>query len=285
MADLSTAIIALKSPDANDRSREYRKGNWTLHETMVLIAAKKQDDERRLKGCDKLEKGRSGEFRWKWVENYCWKNGCERSQNQCNDKWDNLLRDYKKVRDYELTSVDQQGQQQRSYWQLEKQERKTRGLPSNLLIEVYDALREIVDKKVPARTLPISAAPTSDKPRSSQPPPAPPSIPLPAEAEVSKTSTSEGSDIPESQAKKRRVSSTADDLVSAMTKGLSELSQALLACEEMRDKRHKDLLGVEERKLLLEQSKTEIHRQGVEGLIGAVNNLSSAILTLVADRK
>ncbi|GAB4829436.1 hypothetical protein Ancab_019107 [Ancistrocladus abbreviatus] len=27
-----------------------------------------------------------------------WKKGCFRSQNQCNDKWDNLMRHYKKVR-------------------------------------------------------------------------------------------------------------------------------------------------------------------------------------------
>ncbi|KAJ7555501.1 hypothetical protein O6H91_05G041800 [Diphasiastrum complanatum] len=278
MADLSTAIVPVEGRVANDRSREYRKGNWTLDETMVLIAGKKLDDERRSKGGEK-EKGRSAEFRWKWVENYCWNNNCQRSQNQCNDKWDNLLRDYKKVRDHE-TRIEQG---QRLYWQLEKHERKEKGLPSNLLIQIYDALHDIVDKRLPARAI-VTMAPASEKPCPSQLP-ALPSNPPPASADVSKTSASEGSDVPSSPAKKRRLSSTTDGLVSAVSRSTSDLSQTLLACEEKRDKRHKDLLGVEERKLILEQSRAEVDRQGIEALIGAVNNLASAIMTLAADHK
>ena len=98
-------------PSPASAPRDYRKGNWTLHETLILITAKRLDDDRRA-GAVGAAHGhghahgspttpRSSEQRWKWVENYCWNHGCLRSQNQCNDKWDNLLRDYKKVRDYE----------------------------------------------------------------------------------------------------------------------------------------------------------------------------------------
>jgi hypothetical protein len=64
--------------------RENRKGNWTLRETVALIAAKKRDEDWRLNGGEN-EKSKPAELRWKWVENYCWKNGCQRIQNQCND--------------------------------------------------------------------------------------------------------------------------------------------------------------------------------------------------------
>jgi len=147
--------------------REYRKGNWTLRETVVLNAAKKRDEDRRLKGGEK-EKSKPAELRWKWVGNYCWKNGCQRNLNQCNDKWDNLLRDYKKVRDYELRSTaaaaDPRHREQpmiSSYWQMEKHERMEKGLPSNLLKRVYQALHDVIDRRFPP---PASKLPQSDFP-------------------------------------------------------------------------------------------------------------------------
>lgn len=156
MADANPNPLAIVevSDVAKPEDREYRKGNWTLHETVVLIAAKKLDDERRLKGGDK-EKTKTAEFRWKWVENYCWKHGCHRSQNQCNDKWDNLLRDYKKVRDHETRNPAEPV----SYWQMERHERKEKGLPSNLSYQVYEALHDVIDRRYPPKLLPSEQLP------------------------------------------------------------------------------------------------------------------------------
>lgn len=128
--------------------REYKKGNWTVSETMVLIEAKRMDDERRMKRSDSAE-GRSKptELRWKWVEDYCWKQECLRSQNQCNDKWDNLMRDYKKVRDYERKIAETGERNGGSYWKLEKNERKERNLPSNMLPQIYEELVEVVERR------------------------------------------------------------------------------------------------------------------------------------------
>lgn len=128
--------------------REYRKGNWTVGETMVLIEAKQMDDERRMKrssGDTSEGRGKPAELRWKWVEDYCWRKGCLRSQNQCNDKWDNLMRDYKKVRDYERKVAEKPGEV--SYWKMERNERKDKNLPSNMLLQIYEALVEVVEKK------------------------------------------------------------------------------------------------------------------------------------------
>lgn len=249
----------------------------------MLIAAKKLDDERRLKGGER-EKNRTAELRWKWVENYCWRNGCLRNQNQCNDKWDNMLREYKKVRDYELKlKPDQQ-----SYWLLDKHERKEKGLPSNLLFQVYEALHEVVDKRYPPRltqgtslddrSTPLPHRTTAQSSAAAQHPSGG------SFAEPSESSESEGSEIPPSPAKRRKVGRSIHGLGPAMAKSTSQLTQTLLACEEKKDKRHRDLLGVEERKLHIENTKVEISREGITGLIGAVNNLANAILSLVSDK-
>lgn len=130
--------------------RDYRKGNWNLQETLVLIEAKKMDDERRMKRQGVTsERGKPAELRWKWVEDYCWNKGCFRSQNQCNDKWDNLMRDFKKVREFEKRAGERGGggAEEKSYWRMEKIERKDNNLPSNMLLVIYDALVAVVDRK------------------------------------------------------------------------------------------------------------------------------------------
>lgn len=135
-----------------ESGRVYRKGNWSLHETMILIEAKKVDYGRRTQRTLKESGGGGGagssrpqEMRWKWVEDCCWKQGCHRSQNQCNDRWDNLMRDYKKVRSYEASSIHDPDSP--SYWKLERHERKERNLPANLLPEIYEALSEVVQMR------------------------------------------------------------------------------------------------------------------------------------------
>lgn len=142
--------------------RDYRKGNWNLQETLVLIEAKKMDDERRMKRQgDTSERGKPAELRWKWVEDYCWNKGCFRSQNQCNDKWDNLMRDFKKVREFEKRAGERGGgggAEEKSYWRMEKIERKDNNLPSNMLPVIYDALVAVVDRKCLTPPPPMAAA-------------------------------------------------------------------------------------------------------------------------------
>lgn len=59
----------------------------------------------------------------------------------------------------------------------------------------------------------------------------------------------------------------------------------MVACEEKRERRHRELLDLEERRLRLEQERTDVRRQGFAGLISAVNSLSSAIHALVTDHR
>ncbi|XP_017978041.1 PREDICTED: trihelix transcription factor ASR3 isoform X1 [Theobroma cacao] len=326
--------------------REYRKGNWTVNETMVLIEAKKMDDERRMKKSGDSE-GRSKptELRWKWVEDYCWRKGCLRSQNQCNDKWDNLMRDYKKVREYQRrtaeTAEGNNHNNEGSYWEMEKNARKEKNLPSNMLRQIYEHLEEVVEKKgiqrvvaagesgpnpnipyvmdrpmtsvqpslppllqhqlpaaiPPAIALPLPALPPLPPPTAApaplvQPSPLPYAQPLPTMCDSSDSDTSEYSDSP---AKRRRRSggngegtsgtasaNNSNEVGTAISKSASIIAEAIQASEEREERRHRDLVSLHERRLKIEESRTEINKNGIDGLVAAINKLANSILTLAS---
>ncbi|KAF8390928.1 hypothetical protein HHK36_023228 [Tetracentron sinense] len=297
--------------------RDYRKGNWTIHETMVLIAAKKMDEERRMKKSGEKEvRSRPAELRWKWVEDYCWRNGCLRSQNQCNDKWDNLMRDYKKVRDHERRLAEKGGGDEGSYWKLDKHERKDRNLPSNMLSQIYEALVEVVERRVAQRASgssdshigflverPMSIVQhplppllehhsSTPIPALAPPPPPPPTLPhsqpLPTMCDSSDSDTSEYSGSPAKRRRRgegtSRSSETSLEVGSAISKSASIIAEALQACEEKEEKRHRDLLSVQERRLKIEESRTEINREAINGMVDAVNKLANSILALVSEK-
>ncbi|XP_068655883.1 uncharacterized protein [Aristolochia californica] len=345
MAEQSNPDTVLGVGGERSLEREYRKGNWTLHETLVLISAKKMDDDRRLnRGTEREGRSRPAEQRWKWVEDYCWKNGCFRSQNQCNDKWDNLMRDYKKVREYERRVSEGGGV---SYWKMEKHERKERNLPTNLFPQIFEALIEVVERRGAQRaptglavnkerevgTRMRSSIPSSSVAPSLQqhisnpslllsPCPSPPVMQVPlATAQAlpslgtlfliyyynvtnffhwrfsgtwqtgkgAESSDSDGSEFSSSPTKRRRretstSSDTTYELCSAICKSASIIEKALLKCEEKEEKRHRELMSFEERKLKIEESKAEINLQAISGLTGAMNQLANSIFALVSEK-
>ncbi|KAI3729739.1 hypothetical protein L6452_18404 [Arctium lappa] len=280
----TTSTITNLSPGSN--LREYRKGNWTLEETLVLITAKKLDDERRINATTSatpnIRAATGGELRWKWVENYCWSNGCLRSQNQCNDKWDNLLRDYKKVREYELRSP---AQNRPSYWSMDKSQRKERNLPSNLLLNIYEALNDVVQRKLPQRHSIQQQPPLAVLPPALPPPAAPETThqPPPASEASAESSETEGEETEkgDSETKRRRVR----DIGSSIVHSTTLLSQTLKSYEEKKEKRHRELMELEEQRLRLEETRNEVNRQGIVGLVTSINKLSDAIQSLISEKR
>ncbi|XP_073158371.1 uncharacterized protein [Henckelia pumila] len=300
--------------------RDYRKGNWTIQETMVLIEAKKMDDERRMKRSGGDQRAKQAELRWKWVEDYCWKNGCFRSQNQCNDKWDNLMRDFKKVREYERKVVDAEVED-KSYWKIEKNERRENNLPSNMLLQIYEALVDVVDKKdqtvvaaaasanVPpyagfakvalgqpsVMPLPVqqqAATTLLTLPPPAEPPHFPFSHPLPT---VDSEDTSEYTDSPAAKRRKKGEGGSGGegssgaaalgDIGTAISKSASMMAQAMQSREEAEGRRHREVLGLRERRLQIEESKAEIKRQGMSNLVDAINKLADSIQALASGNK
>ncbi|KAF3431014.1 hypothetical protein FNV43_RR25744 [Rhamnella rubrinervis] len=268
--------------------REYRKGNWTIQETLILITAKKLDEDRRIKASSAPMDPTTtkGELRWKWVENYCWNHGCLRSSNQCNDKWDNLLRDYKKVREYD-SKVQSNGDLP-SYWNMEKQDRKLRNLPSNMAMDVFQALNEVLQRKYATQTSTLrdpqtpsvspSPAPLSVRPLLL----APASSPPPVASEKSDSSGTESSEKHEGSDTKG--SRKLGKLSSSIKRSASVLAKTLQNCEENKEKRHRQVMEVEQRRLEIEEAQNDVNRQGMLNLVAAVANLSSAIQSLISDR-
>ncbi|KAG6503925.1 trihelix transcription factor ASR3-like isoform X1 [Zingiber officinale] len=265
-----------------ESGRVYRKGNWSLHETMILIEAKKVDYSRRTQRTLKESGGGGGagssrpqEMRWKWVEDCCWKQGCHRSQNQCNDRWDNLMRDYKKVRSYEASSSHDPASP--SYWKLERHERKERNLPANLLPEIYEALSEVVQMRAAMAEKPQGGGGGGG------------GTPLVAPSIDSEDSERSISASPETKRKRGRTGEESSShrhlgVGSAISKCASIIADALQEGEEKEGMRHKDLLGIEQRKAKLEETKSQVAAQSMDGLATAVNKLATSILGLVTAR-
>ena len=85
----------------------------------------------------------------------------------------------------------------------------------------------------------------------------------------------------EPEPKRRRL----NRLGSSVVRSATVLARTLVACEEKRERRHREVLELEERRLRLEEQRTEVRRQGFAGLISAVNSLSTAINALVSDHR
>ncbi|XP_021765484.1 uncharacterized protein LOC110730010 [Chenopodium quinoa] len=348
--------------------REYRKGNWTVEETMILIEAKKKDDERRkfsrskqtLQISTPTSSGSTSkpviELRWKWVEEYCWGKGCFRSQNQCNDKWDNLMRDYKKVRDYQKNLPEPEteteggsGTLNKSYWSMDKVERKDKGLPTNMLPQIYQALYDVVETSISASSTPTPSSATTtgqfllpspglemqqtpssvpalqlSPPQSMLPSPrlppllqSPPSSaflsPHQPQHHPSPTlefETSQYSHDPESSPAKRRrkeeamaaathtaaeatamkattttATATLEEVSTAISRSATMITEAIQASEEREERRHREMMNIQESRLRIEESELEINRQGFNGLTEAVNRLATSIFTWANSHK
>ncbi|XVF43511.1 hypothetical protein PTKIN_Ptkin02bG0045500 [Pterospermum kingtungense] len=265
-------------------NREFRKGNWTVQETLTLITAKRHDDERRTKPStsSSVSLSKPGEPRWKWVENYCWDHGCFRSQNQCNDKWDNLLRDYKKVRHYQSSQHSQSPDHYPSYWSMERHQRKLHNLPTNMSPEVFEALNDVLQRKYNTQQQQLQQPSISEfrQQQAAGTDQQPPEIEAPVTvSEESDSSETKSSENVGSETKRKRVRK----IGSSIMHSASVLAQTLKNCEEKKEKRHQEVMELEQRRLQIEQTRNEVNGKGITDLVAAVTNLSGAIQSLIAN--
>lgn len=52
--------------------------------------------------------------------------------------------------------------------------------------------------------------------------------------------------------------------------------------EERQERRHKEVVRMQERRLKIEESKAEINRQAMSGLVDAINQLATSLLALAS---
>lgn len=88
---------------------------------------------------------------------------------------------------------------------------------------------------------------------------------------------SEDDDGDGSESKRRKVR----NLGSSIMRSASVLARALRSCEEKKEKRHRELVELEQRRIQMEEARNEVHRQGIATLVAAVSNLSGAIQSFV----
>ncbi|KAH6559396.1 hypothetical protein KP509_1Z010500 [Ceratopteris richardii] len=87
----------------------------------------------------------SADDKWKNVSDYCRSKGVQRTKEQCRVKWDNMMPDYRKVRDYE----EQKEPNAPSYFEMDVWERRMKLLPSNMDAEIYLRIASIQTSKPP----------------------------------------------------------------------------------------------------------------------------------------
>ena len=62
----------------------------------------------------------------------------------------------------------------------------------------------------------------------------------------------------------------------------SVLAQTFRDCEEKKEKRHQEVMGVEHRRLQIDEKRNEVNSHGMTSLVASVTNLSSAIQSLIS---
>ncbi|CAK9141735.1 unnamed protein product [Ilex paraguariensis] len=100
-------------------------------------------------------------------------------------------------------------------------------------------------------------------------------------AEASDSSETDMTGKLDSDTKRRRV----QDIGSSIVRSASVLARTLRNSEEKKEKRHRDLMELEERRLHIQETHNEVNQQGIASLIAAVNNLSGAIKSLISDQQ
>ncbi|KAE9619326.1 hypothetical protein Lalb_Chr02g0151911 [Lupinus albus] len=89
--------------------------------------------------------------------------------------------------------------------------------------------------------------------------------------------STEQSDGDGSESKRRKIR----NLGSSIMKSATVLARALRTCEEEKEKRHREMMELEQRRIQMEEARNEVHRQGIATLVAAVTDLSGAIQSLI----
>lgn len=71
-------------------------------------------------------------------------------------------------------------------------------------------------------------------------------------------------------------------VAAALSKSASVIANAIRESEERQDRRHKEVLSLQERRLKMEESNVEMNREGMSGLVEAINKLASSMFALAS---
>lgn len=97
--------------------------------------------------------------------------------------------------------------------------------------------------------------------------------------EESDSSGKESSENIDSETKRKKVRK----IGSSLLRNASFLSQTLKSCEEKKEKRHQEVMELEQRRLQIEETQNQVNQKGITDLVAAMTNLSGAVQSLIAN--
>lgn len=133
------------------RTRSQNAPDWALHEMLTLaseVAAVNEDCLRSLSSYQK----------WKIISDNCAAMDVVRPSDQCRRRWEQMLGDYARVRDWDAQSGAS------SYWCLEDGDRDRLGLPLGFHREVFETLSAVVKAEELRVKLEVDSEPGSPVP-------------------------------------------------------------------------------------------------------------------------
>ncbi|XP_008781713.1 uncharacterized protein LOC103701445 isoform X2 [Phoenix dactylifera] len=128
---LESTTNSPQTPSSSRFTRSQAAPDWTTHEMLVLVSEIAAVDEDWVKALSSYQK-------WKMISDNCVAFDVIRSSNQCKRKWESLLADYWRIRDWESRCGVG------SYWCLEGEKRKQFGLPALFDEEVFDSMDAVI---------------------------------------------------------------------------------------------------------------------------------------------
>ncbi|KAJ7520269.1 hypothetical protein O6H91_20G075500 [Diphasiastrum complanatum] len=138
MGEEFKSLEYITSANEKVENRVYRQGAWSEAESKILYDAKKREKEF-LSGLNK--KSISADEKWKAIGEFCWSHGVQRSKEQCKFKWENSLPEYRRVKAFEK----ERSPGTKSYFEMEKKEKRAWRLPRNLNKELYYLLSSVIE--------------------------------------------------------------------------------------------------------------------------------------------
>ncbi|BBN11797.1 protein MpTRIHELIX38 [Marchantia polymorpha subsp. ruderalis] len=145
---------------AAQEERTNRHPRWDKHETLILVTAKRKQNEGIRDAGMRSRKFGSPDERWDLVSSYCQANGVHRNARECRRQWNNMFHsDYRRIRNWQkLNDVE-------SFWTMSKDQRKEHQLPLTFYREVFAEIESFLGRKPSFSTTSGAAQDFSRPPR------------------------------------------------------------------------------------------------------------------------
>ncbi|MCO5547834.1 hypothetical protein L7F22_001286 [Adiantum nelumboides] len=160
----------------NAGKKRSRSAPWSVAEMLALIDAKRNERQQSMSYKTRGLK-LPGAEKWKLVSRYLESKEMERSGSQCQDKWENMMKDYKAVRDWqqqhcntEKDDIEGGGPGRNYFKHMTNKERKEARLPPQMDEAIFSSLHAIQNEKEEQRRMSAgSRSPSVPKPKPTPP--------------------------------------------------------------------------------------------------------------------